>query len=64
MKHEKTKRIRTHQVRSTAWDEESYASDSPSVIARALLQRISKHKKDWKSPVIIHCEDGVAKTGC
>ena len=49
------------QFISTAWNEEGCVLDFPSIIA--LLQRISRHKKVSNNPIIIHCEDGVAKSG-
>ena len=44
------------------WDENSSLLELPSAVA--LLNRILLQKQDAnKSPIIIHCQDGICKTG-
>ena len=47
---------------SSGWEEDGSVSDMKSVLT--LLKIISKHKKDnLNNPIIIHCNDGLSKTG-
>ena len=50
------------QVISTAWNEKGETTDIPSIVI--LLNFIIKYKRENPNkPIIIHCQDGIGKTG-
>ena len=56
---------KTHQITqymSTCWEQDATILDTPSVLS--LLQEIVEQKKSFNNvPIIIHCQDGISKTG-